>query len=258
MRPFLGEYCEERHRAATQFLTDGAIWLRDAIDPRLVQRLAKRFRKHYLSLGESALADRFACVGDSRYLVSVEIKGAFNSVGLFANPNLLPLMNQLLGQRIRISSFSVVVSLKGSKAQPVHVDYPPLFDDESVCNALPPHAITLIVPLTDLTPETGSTAIWLGSHNAPGSRDRLVALSNSESFGGSSVPLPKVGDAVLMDYRTIHAGTPNVSGEPRPILYIVYSRSWFNEHLNFAEQPPVNISPKQLARVPKKYRALFQ
>ena len=71
------------------------------------------------------------------------------------------------------------------------------------------------------------------------------------------MPLPKLGDVYLMDFRLIHAGTANQSDQARPILYLVYSRPWFREDLNFDEQPPIRISRKQYQRVPSEYRHLF-
>ena len=85
----------------------------------------------------------------------------------------------------------------------------------------------------------------------------MTELVESGSFHGSVAPKPKLGDAFLMDFRLIHAGTPNVSDIARPILYIVYSRPWFREDMNFDEQPPINLSPKQRKKVPKKLRYLF-
>lgn len=51
-------------------------------------------------------------------------------------------------------------------------------------------------------------------------------------------PLLKQGDALIYDYRVCHRGTANLSfdGTTRIMLYLMYARPWFREHLNFGEE----------------------
>ena len=254
---FAGSLSEGLESAVAAFQRDGVLWIRDLFRRERICRLASYYNQHYASLEKEELEQRHAMVGDQRYMITASIKGPLNSTKLYANKTLMPLLRRLLGNRLIISSFGSVIAYPGADAQRVHFDYPPLFDEETTCVSLPPHAITLVIPLVDLTEQTGSTAVWLGSHTRIGARRELEGLVASGSYDGSVTPLPKMGDAFLMDFRTIHAGTPNRSDSPRPILYIVYSREWFREDLNFSEQPAINISAKQLGKVPRKHRHLF-
>jgi ectoine hydroxylase-related dioxygenase (phytanoyl-CoA dioxygenase family) len=245
------------HDAVASFNQHGALWIENALPRQFVRGLQEAYSAKYTSLSKTKLRKRYAVVGDGRYMITVSVKPPFNSPELYANPTLMPILQQLLGADCVISSFGSVVAFPGADAQSVHFDYPPLFESEEVCAALPPHAITLVVPLVDLDEMTGSTAIWEGSHARVGARDQLRKLVDESSWQGSTMPLPRMGDVYLMDFRLIHGGTANRSDHPRPILYIVYSRPWFREDMNFDEQPPIKISRKQLKRVPKDLRYLF-
>ena len=48
-------------------------------------------------------------------------------------------------------------------------------------------------------------------------------------------PQLKVGDLLLYDYRVCHRGTKNLSksGKTRTMLYLLFARPWFKEHMNF-------------------------
>ncbi|GAG46427.1 unnamed protein product [marine sediment metagenome] len=200
---------------------------------------------------------RFAVVGDGRFMITLSVKRPFNTPDLYANPRLMPILHRLLGADCVISSFGSVVAFAGADAQSVHFDYPPLFESEEVCAALPPHAITLVVPLVDLDESTGTTALWEGSHSRVGARDQLQKIAAESSFDGATMPYAAAGDVYLMDFRLIHGGTANNSDHERPILYIVYSRPWFREDMNFDEQPAIKITNKQYKMVPKPHRHLF-
>ncbi len=221
-----------------------------------VSDLAIEYSEKYTSRGQRELASRFARVGDQRFMISVKIKGVFNSPQLYANPNLMPILSRLLGDDFVISSFGSVVAFPGAEDQPVHFDHPPLFESEQACSDLPPHAITVVIPLVDIDEETGSTGIWEGSHRA-GGRKQLQDLMIKPSWEGASLPLTKSGDVYLMDYRVIHGGMANRSQIARPIFYIVYSRPWFKDFSNFPDQPAFALSKKQRKKMPKQHRYLF-
>ncbi|NNE01368.1 MAG: hypothetical protein HKN47_28980 [Pirellulaceae bacterium] len=243
--------------AIERYQEHGVLWIEDLFSRDYIREIAEYYHEKYTCLSKSQLESRYAKVGDRRYMISVNVKGPLNCPALYANHRLMPILQNLLGPQCVISSFGSVIAFPGAAAQNVHFDYPPLFECEETCVSLPPHAITLVVPLIDLTAETGSTAVWFGSHRRLGARDELQRLAQSGSLDGSVCQKPKMGDAFLMDFRMIHAGTPNIGDQARPILYIVYSRPWFREDLNFTEQPPIAITKKQLRKVPKKWRHVF-
>ncbi|MEM7454087.1 MAG: phytanoyl-CoA dioxygenase family protein [Planctomycetota bacterium] len=243
--------------AGSMFREHGALWLEDVIDSELVSELARVYEQKYVSLGKGILNRRHAKVGHSRFMVTLEIEPPFDSHLLFANPLLLPILKSLLGHDCRISSFGSVVTFAGADQQQVHLDFPPLYESEQLCASLPPHAITLVIPLVELDAKTGSTAIWEGSHRSPGSRQLLTDLMESPTLDGSVHPLARAGDVYLMDYRVIHAGMANDSDVSRPILYIVYCRKWFRDAYNFHDQPPVRIAADRFNAMEPRHRQLF-
>lgn len=50
-------------------------------------------------------------------------------------------------------------------------------------------------------------------------------------------PLLRQGDALIYDYRVCHRGTKNLStNKTRTMLYLMYARPWFKEHMNFGKE----------------------
>jgi hypothetical protein len=68
---------------------------------------------------------------------------------------------------------------------------------------------------------------------------------------------------MLVDYRTLHTGLPNLTARVRPILYMVYARGWFCDDathfgVNSPDMPLENYnSLPELVRTPL-YRAWSQ
>lgn len=117
----------------------------------------------------------------------------------------------------------------------------------------PPFAITAVVPLIDLTPETGTTEIFPGSHRAElGDDGKPLGLSDSER------PFLQAGGCFLMDYRLWHRGMPNISDRVRPVLYIVYARHWFTDMLNFRSHSRINLRLEDARALPLAQRGLFR
>ncbi|MCG8648817.1 MAG: hypothetical protein MI861_03240, partial [Pirellulales bacterium] len=136
--------------AAKLFRQHGALWLENALSRSLVAELQSAYLDSYASLSRTKLRRRYAAVGDDRFMITVKVKPPFNSSDLLANPRLLSIVKELLGDDCIISSFGSVVAFPGAEAQTIHFDYPPLFESESLCAGLPPYAVTLVVPLIDL------------------------------------------------------------------------------------------------------------
>ena len=209
-------------------------------------------------MSKKELRKRDAVVGDRRYMVTIDIKKPFNDPELYANPRVMPILESLLSAHVRIASFGSVVAWPGAEAQPIHLDHPPLFDPNDQSELLPPWAVTLVVPLVEITQDMGPTAIWPGTHKSPDRLERLQQLMTNPDYSDSEKPVTKLGDAYMMDYRVIHGGLPNDSDIVRPILYLVYSRPWFRDGFNFSSQPSVQISKKQRKKIPERWSGLFR
>jgi hypothetical protein len=65
------------------------------------------------------------------------------------------------------------------------------------------------------------------------------------------------GGAYAFDYRVFHGGTENETRDPRPLLMMVFTRTWFRDPNLDDVFPSVVISPRALAKVPERHRSLF-
>jgi hypothetical protein len=230
----------------------GIVILRDAVDREALGIANRAIVEEFCGLDVEAAKRRGVRVGDGRYMVTLPLNPPFDNPELFASPPLLAIARATLGVEAIINSLAVVIALPGAAAQRPHLDHGMLFPgDEASSVAIPPYALTAIIPLLDLDESTGSTEVWpRGSHMA------TPDSWTSKPPGSTVLPLA-LGDAALIDYRVCHGGTPNPGGVPRPILYIVYSRPWFRDADNFSEIPPLRVSAQHLSNLPAQYRSLF-
>ncbi len=229
--------------------------------------LLKKIRADVMRRHESGELYRRGLVRDigGRCTSVLPLEKPYLDPRLYANPTLMKLLPSLLGADFRLSSVEVVVALPGSTKQYQHIDGPIRFEREiggkrrpwkGDLSKLPPYALALATPLCDVTEENGPTALWPGSH-----RVALDPRLPSEPAVKRRFPVKRItgrfGLSYLYDYRTFHRGTPNDSREPRPLLMLVFTRAWYRDP-NLAEiETGLSITPRALARVPERHRALF-
>lgn len=237
------------HEAVEAMHRQGFVQMQNVLPLDLVGRLSRAWDERY----QSPPVDRAALgVGNRRSMVTIEMAKPFTEVALYANPFVLPVVNGLLGGEAVLMSFGCVCAFPGAEAQHIHRDHPALFPETRLSGLLPCSAVTVMVPLVNLNLESGTTAIWPGSHR--GAHDEKPDWSQVDQ---AALPEVNVGSVYLMDYRVTHGGTANVSGRPRPVLSLVYSRRWFIDAVNFRHQPMVDISEAELAAVPEEFAFLF-
>lgn len=244
-------------------MRDGAVAFGGLFPPALLKKLrAEVLRRH--ESGELRERGLVRDIG-GRYAAVLPFEGPFLAPAFYANPRLIETIAALLGSTHCIGSLEAVISLPGSSRQHQHVDAPLRFDQtvgktkrgfHGDLSDLPPYAVTLCVPLCDVTEENGPTAVWPGSHRTalrarpPGEREILRDYPAERMVG-------EFGRSFLFDFRTFHCGLPNLSPEPRPLLMFVFTRSWFRDP-NLAEVfPGVVITKRNLKRVSERNRYLF-
>ena len=194
--------------------------------------------------------------GRARFEITMRMTGAFGRPEGFANPLLRGVLAPLLGADMQLNSFSIVVSYPGALMQQIHRDHGHLFASEpDIGPNLPVYAVNVAVPLIDVDLETGPTGLWPGSH-------RWASSVQAQPEAVTAFPVRR-GDCILLDYRLLHTGLPNLGTRVRPILYMVYARGWFcDEATHFGVNSPdmpledYNLVPEP-ARMPL-YRALSQ
>lgn len=101
-----------------------------------------------------------------------------------------------------------------------HRDIGSLFEEEAIDASLPPIYLTMLIPLVDLTAENGATELKLGSHKLP-----FEEGMKQPSWHAVSSP----GSVVLFDARVVHRGGPNLTDDPRHVLYMTFIKRWWAE-----------------------------
>lgn len=154
---------------ARQLLANqGVMIIENAFAPEFIETARRDFMKRYESClvdpfwststqsGEPAWSRRFAPdgtemlrVGHRRVMIPIGPSGLSTAGGpdLYANPFIMELIRELLGDDCLLGSFCVVVAFPGAEAQHIHRDHPLLFGDPSLDVAIPPYAINVMVPL---------------------------------------------------------------------------------------------------------------
>lgn len=222
------EACNRR-LSESQLRKHGVAAVSDGFRPELIGALAADFFKRFGGLSEAELERDALRVGHERYMLTPELTGAFGEAELLAAAWAVPILSSVLGADFILNSVSVVVAYPGAREQHAHTDHPELFGTTARLSRLPPHAVTLVVPLVKLDDALRGTWVWPGSHR------------RSPRYCRRSELRPPLGGAGLVDYRLHHAGAPMRAQVPRPMLYLVYSRPWFRDAVNFARLRPLNL-----------------
>lgn len=242
---------ENFQKAITEYKDAGCLLLKNVFKPGYIKTLNDSFVKKYSQyLKEKDHKDALQ-VGDKRYMISLKVEVPFNNQKIYANPLVMPIIEGILGDNCILNGYGSVVSLPGAELQNTHYDHPFLFDDDEIDPLVPSYAITAIVPLVDITEETGATVMMTKSHRLPSD---LKPEHGSEPV----YPYTETGSVILMDFKLRHAGQANRSEQVRPIMYNIYSRPWFRDSANYGKQADVQINKKELAKVPEQYQRLFQ
>lgn len=250
---------DKAHAAVLALAKHGCLVLRAAFPAGFIDALHDEFLSRYGAFDLAAMRAEAAKpppnpileVGTARFEIAVRMTSGFGRPELLANPILMHLLGPLLGGAdMRLSSFTAVASYPGAERQHIHCDHPRLFAEYGdLGGKLPMHAVNVSVPLIDVDMETGPTEIWPGTH-------RQNANAQAPASGSARFAFQR-GDCILIDYRTLHAGLPNRGTRMRPILYLVYARSWFLDDANHSVRSPLDMPLAVYEALPPETRTLL-
>jgi Phytanoyl-CoA dioxygenase (PhyH) len=240
--------------AAERLATDGFALLDRILSEDIVAKLKEEFDRRYLHLTlPGAEFENSLKTGDGRYMLTVELSGAFGDSRVYANPFLLEILNLVFGQEFVLENFGIVLSLPGAKAQHQHRDGTGLYGS-ALDALLPPYAVTVGIPLVDMNLRQGTTELFPGSHRW-------------KEPSSTVIPEVPAGSAVMWDYRTLHGGTVNRSDRYRPLIYMTYGKPWWRDLDNFkpvwsgsgtpVSQRKVAFGKDFFKSVPRENRFLF-
>ena len=238
------DFSKHRINSATILFQDhGCLVIEGAFPPALLKECKALYEANLAKGNGESLK-----VGEGRYMLPLQMTGKFNSSEIYGSTPLMAVLENLLGSKFVLGSMSLVVSNPGADVQHMHIDHPNLFPELGHGHYLPPHAVTVLVPLVDIDEEIGGTEVVKGSH--------LVSSSNVDEMGRQSRTL-QVGDCLMFDYRLYHRGLANRTDKVRPVLSLVYQRPWFYDSANFHSQEPLQIPIEEQKKIPDWALSLF-
>ena len=226
-----GQMTAEHRAAAVRALNeDGFVVLNDVVD-----------RAHLDTLRERMMADL------EKILARKDAPFNFNTGNLQQDPPPFPpylfrdvLVNDLviavtkavLGPGVKNSYYSGNTALPGGTRQPVHPDVAQLWPNLE--HPTPPFGLVVNVPVVDMDAENGSTELWPGTHRDTtfsihqGSlRIPEEALAKHRAARPPLQPSVRAGSVVLRDIRLWHAGMPNHTQTPRPMIAMIHWCGWW-------------------------------
>jgi ectoine hydroxylase-related dioxygenase (phytanoyl-CoA dioxygenase family) len=177
--------------------------------------------------------------GPNRYGVLLPFQKPFAEPWVVANPIVMKILRQLLGEQVICTFFTSDNAMPGSYLQHPHSDADPLYPGQDV--AVPPFAYMVNVYIVDSTEQNGPVEIWpYGTHlisdpQVYAEHNRFVDIDArrasalgrfSESIPGQRVVLP-AGAVTIRDTRMWHRGTVNETDQPRPMLGFICNRPWY-------------------------------
>ncbi len=158
---------------------------------------------------------------------------------ILVNEMVIAVTRALLGAGVKNAYYSGNTCLKSDKRQPPHADVGHLWAHMPV--ATPAFGVVVNVPVVDMDARNGSTEIWPGSH-----LDTTVSIDGSISVPTEVVeerrrkappfqPAVRRGSVLIRDIRLWHAGMPNHTDTPRPMIAMIHWARWWeiSEPLRF-------------------------
>eukprot|EP00656_Telonema_subtile_P057348 TRINITY_DN9406_c0_g1_i3.p1 TRINITY_DN9406_c0_g1~~TRINITY_DN9406_c0_g1_i3.p1 ORF type:complete len:194 (+),score=33.72 TRINITY_DN9406_c0_g1_i3:144-725(+) len=129
---------------------------------------------------------------------------------------LIRILQLFLRGAFKMELQTVINSKPGSQHQRWHQGWRYLFHPEE---RLPPYAAVVTIPLVDLSEEMGPTEI------CPGKKLRFYRGWSCPE--GSVAASSTMGTVAIFDYKTLHRGPANTASSDRPMVSLVFSRSFF-------------------------------
>lgn len=229
---------EELNEYAAAFERDGMVVLK--------QHFSRELPAHWRSAFEPLLRERIssgatAVRGDNRHYITLPFTGPFADERVFCDPDILGIIERVAGDEPVMCQLATDTPLKGSTYQDIHRDTPALFDDFP---ETPSFQLAVNFPLRDVSLENGPFETTLGTHRMRAD-DAVEAWKNGRA-ALRAIPM-ELGDVMIRDVRALHRGTPNTTDEPRPMVVIGYSRSWYfrpEVHIDVPASLDEHLSPR--------------
>ncbi|KAJ4368393.1 hypothetical protein N0V83_006750 [Neocucurbitaria cava] len=220
---------------------DGLVVLEDMVDHAILDRLNVKMVKDAYEL--QARKDSPFNYNKGNIQQDPPLAEEWFSDDIFINPIVTQVTSTALGPKPSLRFVSGNTALPPTEtsppaSQPIHNDAD--FDHPNI-----PFALVVNVPLVTMTPENGSTEIWLGTHNGTtiadqegehgdraSGRIKKPMLEARREVRPPSQPVVKKGSIVVRDLRLWHGGKPNLGTEPRVMLAMIHFAPWYRNSMD--------------------------
>ena len=148
------------------------------------------------------------------------------------NELVIAVTEAVLGRGVKNTLYTGNTALPSRERQPVHADHGHLWPRLEVAH--PPSHLVVNVPLVDVAAENGSTEIWPGTHRdttITAGKDIKIPPEVLEERRARVPPIqPAIrrGGVLIRDMRLWHAGMPNRTEQPRPMIAMLHVVGWLD------------------------------
>jgi hypothetical protein len=241
--------------AADRYQKHGLFWMRNVLSPQDLETLVPAARERFCEVLRGLVIKQVQRTRSgepllTRYVEAVERDGGrydcrhgfgtppFTSFLRPGGPGelLIPVLQRVLGDDAEVVQIGQVVGMSlegwvemlGDDAGDSVID--DVFADQAwhadgLRGVSEGSALTVFMPLCDLTPENGPTQFHLGSH-----RDGGADVSVAERTKNGTTLFAQAGDAIAFDFRLWHRGLRNAGLVDRPLLYAIVGKPIWREH----------------------------
>lgn len=157
---------------------------------------------------------------------------------VYANPLVVAIVSSMIGAHAEFTWMfgNTLFKTKEQSRQDVHADIKWDYYDF-------PSAVTINILFQDVTPENGSTEIWVGSHKTSSMKKHVkppnkfmgkidpAELEKRRATKPPIYPHIKKGTILLRDIRLWHAGMPNHTDIPRLMFGAIFFPAWYENEM---------------------------
>ncbi|KAF1936336.1 phytanoyl-CoA dioxygenase family protein [Clathrospora elynae] len=252
-----GSLSQRNQEIAVRALSrDGLVVLEDLIDHAVLDRLNEKMVKDAYELQARKSSPYNYNKGNIQQ--DPPLTEEWFSDEIYTNPIVMQVTSNTLGPKPSLRFISGNTALPPTESSPPASQ--PTHNDADFDHPTIPFALVVNVPLVTMTPENGSTEVWLGTHDDTTIADqegkhgergsgsiKKHLLDARREIRPPAQPVVKKGSIMIRDLRLWHGGKPNLDKDPRVMLAMIHFASWYRNSMEveFAEDLAERVTPEK-------------
>lgn len=247
---------ENRALALSSLTNDGFVVLANAVNPEHLRFLQERMLDDIPSILARDDAPFNWVTGNLQQEAPPFEPYLFRDI--LVNDFVVALTKAALGPGQFCDFYSGNTAMPSEQRQPVHFDFGPLWPGQRADH--PAHGLIVNIPVVDMSPENGAIELWPRSHTVeiPLSLSGITLteelLDRQRESSPPFQPTVALGGVLIRDVRLWHAGMPNKTQQPRPMLALIHWTAWY--HSTARVTLPTGAAP-YIAHPDLDFRATF-